>query len=76
MQIVLFGIKTAKVQLIANETLRVSVSRPSWWKPFPGCHAFIYFMRPSCFWQSHPFTIVDSALEANTITFTSKLKVV
>ena len=69
-----FGIKTAKVQLIANETLRVSVSRPSWWKPFPGCHAFIYFMRPSCFWQSHPFTIVDSALEANTITFYIKVK--
>ncbi|EMG45941.1 Likely ferric reductase, partial [Candida maltosa Xu316] len=69
-----FGLKTAKVQLIANETLKVTVARPSWWKPFPGCHAFIHFMRPTCFWQSHPFTIVDSVLEANTITFYIKVK--
>ncbi|EMG48258.1 hypothetical protein G210_1192, partial [Candida maltosa Xu316] len=73
-RLLFFGLKTAKVQLIANETVKVTVSRPSWWKPFPGCHAFIYFMRPTCFWQSHPFTIVDSALEANTITFYIKVK--
>ncbi|KAK6198924.1 ferric reductase [Scheffersomyces amazonensis] len=69
-----FGIKTAEVQLVANETLRVKVQRPAYWKPFPGCHAFIHFLRPSCFWQSHPFTVVDSVLEENTLTFYLKVK--
>jgi len=69
-----FGVRTAEVQLIAGETLKVKVPRPSHWKPFPMAHAFIYFFRPSCFWQSHPFTIVDSAVEDNTITFYIKVK--
>lgn len=69
-----FGVRTAQVQLIAGETLRVTVSRPGYWKPFPGCHAFIHFLRPSCFWQSHPFTIVDSDTSKNTITFYLKVK--
>lgn len=69
-----FGLRTAQVQLIANETVKVTVSRPAWWIPFPGCHAFIHFMRPTCFWQSHPFTIVDSVAENRTITFYLKVK--
>lgn len=69
-----FGLRTAQVQLIANETVKVTVSRPAWWIPFPGCHAFIHFMRPTCFWQSHPFTIVDSVVETRTITFYLKVK--
>ncbi|KAI5949920.1 hypothetical protein KGF54_005398 [Candida jiufengensis] len=73
-KLIVFGIKTAQVQLIANETIKVSVKRPSYWKPFPGCHAFIHFLRPTCFWQSHPFTIVDSIESENTITFYLKVK--
>ncbi|KAM9886574.1 hypothetical protein OXX79_014105, partial [Metschnikowia pulcherrima] len=63
-----FGVRTADVQLIAGETLRVKVPRPSYWKPHPTNYAFIYFFRASCFWQSHPFTIVDSAVEQNVIS--------
>jgi predicted ferric reductase len=70
-----FGIRSAQVQLIANETLKVTVSRPRYWKPFPGCHAFIHFIRPTCFWQSHPFTIVDHVEDDNTHTITFYLKV-
>lgn len=69
-----FGIRTASVQLVANETLRITVSRPSWWKPFPSCIAYIHFLRPTCFWQSHPFTIVDSVETANTLTIYAKVK--
>ncbi|KAK6455032.1 ferric reductase [Scheffersomyces xylosifermentans] len=69
-----FGLRTAEVRLVANETLKVTVTRPAYWKPFPGCHAFIHFVRPTCFWQSHPFTIVDSVAETNTITFYIKVK--
>ncbi|KAI5962080.1 uncharacterized protein KGF55_003155 [Candida pseudojiufengensis] len=73
-RLIIFGIHTAQVQLIANETIKVSVKRPKYWKPFPGCHAFIHFLRPTCFWQSHPFTIIDSIENENTITFYLKVK--
>lgn len=73
-RLAVFGVKVANVQLISMETLRVTVPRPAFWKPFPGCIAFIHFLRPTCFWQSHPFTIVDSVTDSNTITFYLKVK--
>ncbi|CAN3486551.1 ferric/cupric reductase transmembrane component 2 [Diutina catenulata] len=75
-RLALFGVRKANVQLV-GDTLRVTVERPSYWKPFPGCHAFIHFIRPSIFWQSHPFTIVEDAAEADgsgTITLYLKVK--
>ncbi|ODV78161.1 uncharacterized protein CANTADRAFT_7613 [Suhomyces tanzawaensis NRRL Y-17324] len=69
-----FGIRSAEVRLVANETLRVTMTRPSYWVPYPNCNAYIHFIRPTCFWQSHPFTIVDSVTEHNTITFYLKVK--
>lgn len=69
-----FGVQTAEVQLIAGETLKVKIPRSSRWKPYPLCHSFVYFFRPTCFWQSHPFTVVDSAIEDKTITFYLKVK--
>lgn len=69
-----FGIRTGTIELTANETVKVTVSRPAYWKPFPGAHAFVYFFKPTMFWQSHPFTIVDSFETSNTITFFVKVK--
>lgn len=69
-----FGVRKAEVELKANETVKVTVTRPKYWKPFPGCYAFIHFVRPTCFWQSHPFTIVEDAVNDNTITFYLKVK--
>ncbi|CAK9435441.1 uncharacterized protein LODBEIA_P01680 [Lodderomyces beijingensis] len=53
-----FGIAQARVYLLPDETLKVVVSKPKPdnWEAVPGGHAFIHFLRPSCFWQSHPFT--------------------
>lgn len=73
-RIILFGRRRAVVQLTTDETLRLTVLRPHWWNPYPGCHAFIYFMDPRCFWQSHPFSVIDSIDEGNTITFFLKIK--
>ena len=70
----LFGVKKAKVELISDEVLKVIVPRPRWWKPFPGSYAYIYFLKPATFWQSHPFTIIDSVDDANTLTFCIKIK--
>ncbi|KAK6457614.1 ferric reductase NAD binding domain-containing protein [Scheffersomyces xylosifermentans] len=69
-----FGVQKATVELRADETLRVTINRPSYWIPHPGAHAFIHFLKPTYFWQSHPFTLVDSILEPNTITFYMKVK--
>lgn len=69
-----FGVRTADVQLKANETVKVTVSKPPYWKTFPGAHAYIHFFRPTMFWQSHPFTIVESSEDKGTITFYLKVK--
>lgn len=69
-----FGVQKAEVKLIANETLKVTVPRPSYWYAYPGAHAFVHFLRPSCFWQSHPFTVVDLHVEKNTVVFYLKVK--
>lgn len=69
-----FGVKEALVEVVADETLKVTIDRPRFWKPAPGAHAFIHFLRPTCFWQSHPFTLVDSVLKENTITVYIKIK--
>ena len=45
---------------MANETLKVVIPKPRHWKSVPGGHAFIHFIRPTCFWQNHPFTFVES----------------
>lgn len=70
----LYGVKKAKVELISDEVLKVTVPRPGWWKRFPGSYAYVYFLKPTAFWQSHPFTIVDSVEDANTLTFCIKVK--
>ncbi|RCK56687.1 putative ferric reductase transmembrane component [Candida viswanathii] len=69
-----YGVKKANVELIANEVLKVTIPRPQWWKPFPGSYAYIYFLKSTYFWQSHPFTMVDSVHDANTLTFYIKVK--
>lgn len=69
-----FGVQKAEVQLIANETLKVTIPRPSYWYAYPGAHAFIHFLRPTCFWQSHPFTVVDLQTQKNTVVFYLKVK--
>ncbi|KAM9909394.1 hypothetical protein OXX69_005471 [Metschnikowia pulcherrima] len=69
-----FGLKTAEIQLFGDNSLKVKIAWPANWKPYPFSYAFVYFIRPSSFWQSHPFTIVDSIFEENTISFYIKIK--
>lgn len=69
-----FGSPQATVTLLAEETLRVVIPKPKYWHTVPGGHAFIHFLRPSCFWQSHPFTFTDCSEENNNITMYIKLK--
>lgn len=69
-----FGIQKATIQVINNDTLKIVSNRPKWWIPHPGAHAFVHFWKLNCFWQSHPFTLVDSVVEPNTVSFYIKVK--
>lgn len=69
-----FGAPKASVSLMADETLKVVVPRPKYWKSIPGGHAFLHFLMPLCFWQSHPFTFTDSPLQDGSIVLYLKVK--
>lgn len=73
-RILSFGAPKATVTILADETLRIVVPKPSYWKSIPGGHAFIHFLRPSCFWQSHPFTFTDSPTNKDAIVLYVKIK--
>lgn len=73
-RLVVFGAPRASVSLMADETLRVVVPKPKHWKSIPGGHAFLHFLMPLCFWQSHPFTFTDSPMEKDSIVLYVKIK--
>ncbi|KAF6066636.1 Ferric reductase NAD binding domain family protein [Candida albicans] len=67
-----FGFPQADITLIADETLKVQVQKPKYWKSVPGGHAFIHFLDTKYFWQSHPFTFIEE--ESGSIIFFCKVK--
>ncbi|KAI5964805.1 uncharacterized protein KGF55_001875 [Candida pseudojiufengensis] len=69
-----FGFPHADVTLLSDETLKVVVPKPSYWKSIPGGHAFIHFLKPTYFYQSHPFTFTDSVDQGNSIILYAKVK--
>lgn len=68
----MFGIPQSTVSLVSDDTIKVVVNKPKYWKFAPGGHAWIYFPRGFIFWQSHPFTLIDN--DDGTITFFCKIK--
>ncbi|EGW35673.1 uncharacterized protein SPAPADRAFT_58880, partial [Spathaspora passalidarum NRRL Y-27907] len=73
-RLVSFGFPGADVTLMSNETLKVVIKKPAHWQPTPGGHVFIHFLRPSCFWQSHPFTCATSPQSEDHIVLYCKVK--
>lgn len=69
-----FGFPLADVELFSDETFKVTIPKPSYWKSIPGGHAFVHFLKPSCFWQSHPFTFTNSDESENKIILYIKVK--
>ncbi len=62
-----FGVvKRAECELFEEDgTIKMTIARPSTWKPFPGAFVYIYVLRPYGFWQSHPFTILFDENDAD-----------
>lgn len=68
-----FGIKTAKVTLISDEILLVSMNHGfRAWKPKPGSFGYVYFCNSWLFFQSHAFTVLDDG--DGRIKFLVKIK--
>lgn len=42
--------------------IRITITHSGYWRHYPGCYVFVYFLRPGVCWQLHPFTTIDPAL--------------
>ncbi|CEP63857.1 ferric reductase family protein LALA0_S09e04060g [Lachancea lanzarotensis] len=67
-----FGVKTAQVCIVSDETLQITVDKGSWWPFFPGAFGYLHILKTSVFWQSHPFTVVKT--DNNELRFYIKIK--
>lgn len=72
-RILSFGVKTAQVRLVHDEVLVVTMPRNKFWPVYPGAFGYIYFMKTSLFWQSHPFSVVESE-DGKSINLYIKIK--
>lgn len=73
-RILWFGFPKADISLLPDNTLKVEVPKPKSWPSIAGGHSWIHFIQPLSFWQSHPFTFIDSVERENTIVFYCKVK--
>ncbi|ODV61424.1 uncharacterized protein ASCRUDRAFT_80515 [Ascoidea rubescens DSM 1968] len=69
-----FGVPKGNCRIIGEDTIKVILPKPKYWKAFPGAFCYIYFFRPARWWESHPFTIVESDGDEQNIIFYIKVK--
>ncbi|KAM9917600.1 hypothetical protein OXX59_009226 [Metschnikowia pulcherrima] len=74
MRMVWFGAPKATVTLLADDCLRIVVAKPKNWPTVAGGHAWVYFCTSWYFWQSHPFTFLDSTEHENQLVLLLKAK--
>jgi len=67
-----FGVRTATATVVSDETLKITIPKHKYWKAYPGAFGYVHFLKPTTFFQSHPFTIVDD--NDGKITFYTKIK--
>ena len=73
--VLLGGSKEAEIQYFpGEEIIKITTSGSSLMKPYPGAHAFVHFLTPTKFWQSHPFTVYPSVEKDGYIHFTCRVK--
>lgn len=75
-RIVNFGLPRATIKIVSNDTMKIVIPRPSKarWHAKPGQFIFAYFMLPTTFWQSHPFTVSDSTIKDGLVVLYVKRK--
>ncbi|ODV97398.1 hypothetical protein PACTADRAFT_49117 [Pachysolen tannophilus NRRL Y-2460] len=76
-RVLCFGFPKARIEAISDDTLKITVNRPKtsfFWSPSPGQFVYVYFLRPTMFWESHPFTITESIMNEKELLFFVKAK--
>lgn len=71
-RLISFGVRTATVTVVSDETLKIRIPKTKYWKAFPGAFGYVHFLRPTTFFQSHPFTLVSD--KEDEICFYTKIK--
>lgn len=71
-RLISFGVQTANITVVSDETLKIRIPKNKFWKAYPGAFGYVHFLRPTTFFQSHPFTIVSD--NDNEICFYTKIK--
>lgn len=73
-RIAYFGVRKAHLNIISEDTFKLTVKKPKGWKAKPGQYVFVYFLSGCSFVQSHPFTVNDSNLVEGEINLYIKCK--
>lgn len=69
------GLPKAQLKLVGSDLIRVTIPKASsFWQAKPGQYVFLSFLHPLCFWQSHPFTVMDSCSKDGEIVVIFKHK--
>ena len=70
-----FGFPKGNFELLDDDLIRLTVPKSSKiWSAKPGQYAYIYFLHPIYFWQSHPFSVMDSLINENEVVLVFKPK--
>ncbi|SCW03829.1 LAFE_0G19130g1_1 [Lachancea fermentati] len=72
-----FGFPHATFELFGDEFIKITIPKTNHkWLSKPGQYAYIYILKPSIFWQSHPFTILEISDDSNepVITIIASVK--
>ncbi|VEU23012.1 DEKNAAC104195 [Brettanomyces naardenensis] len=54
-----FGFRNSQIEMMSNETFKVTVDKPSHFHSTPGQFGYVYFSDSLLFFQNHPFTLVS-----------------
>ncbi|VVT54095.1 uncharacterized protein SAPINGB_P003904 [Magnusiomyces paraingens] len=59
------GVGTSQTKIYPNDIFKMTIDYSKRWKAYPGSYVYVHILRPWGFWESHPFTVYQSALPEN-----------
>ncbi|CDO92875.1 unnamed protein product [Kluyveromyces dobzhanskii CBS 2104] len=74
-KIILFRSQIATLQLLQDSYIRISIPiTAKSWNAKPGQYCYIHFIKPTMFWQAHPFSVMDSLVHSNNLVIVLAVK--
>lgn len=71
----LFGFPEARLELHGTTLIKIRIPKTTkYWKAQPGHYIQLQFMKPTLFWQSHPFSVMGSLAAKNEFTVVMTVK--